>query len=154
MPNWCENKLDVRGPCEDVKRFTEQAVGYDPETTPEERCNKPSNSLNFHSLVPIPEEVLKAEDGITQENWVEENWGATRDDGEGGIVLEYDGRVIYQFVTAWEPPIAFLKNVSEKWPTLLFVLDYFEPSMGFTGNATAKSGQIEEHRIGYGGEEE
>jgi hypothetical protein len=56
MPNWRLNKLTVTGPEEDVRSFKEKAVGHSPWLKPE---GEPS-VLNFHSQVPVPEEVLKA----------------------------------------------------------------------------------------------
>ena len=56
MPNWCNNKLTVFGPDEDVERFKKTAIGNSPWHTEEEK----KNVLNFHSLVPIPPEILSA----------------------------------------------------------------------------------------------
>jgi hypothetical protein len=56
MPNWCSNKLTIAGPGPDVQEFKTKAVGHSPWEEPEEE----PDALNFHSLVPVPEEVLKA----------------------------------------------------------------------------------------------
>ena len=56
MPNWCSDKLTIIGPKVDVQAFKAKAVGPSPWEEPE---GEP-DALNFHSLVPIPEEVLKA----------------------------------------------------------------------------------------------
>ena len=59
MPNWCNNTLRVFGPDEAVIRFKEQAVGYSPWTPIQEQER---NAFNFHSLVPVPPEILAAGD--------------------------------------------------------------------------------------------
>ena len=57
MPNWCSNELRVSGPPEDLTRFKEQASGFNPWNIPGPK-DKPS-PLNFHSLVPVPDHILK-----------------------------------------------------------------------------------------------
>ena len=60
MPNWCANKLTITGPEAEVQAFKEKAVGHSPWSKPEELVNVEPNVLNFHSLVPVPDEVLAA----------------------------------------------------------------------------------------------
>ena len=50
------NKLTITGPEADVQAFKAKAVGHSPWEEPE----GDPDALNFHSLVPVPEEVLKA----------------------------------------------------------------------------------------------
>ena len=47
MPNWCHNKLTIRGPEADVQSFKAKALGHSPWEEPEGE----SDVLNFHSLV-------------------------------------------------------------------------------------------------------
>ena len=55
--------------------------------------------------------------------------------------------IIYEFYTAWSPPIEFLKKVAVQWPSLVFVLAYEEPGMAFKGLAKFQSGIHEDHCI-------
>ena len=55
MPNWCHNKLTIMGPEADVRSFKEKATGRCPWLKPDET---EVEVLNFHSLVPVPDEVL------------------------------------------------------------------------------------------------
>ena len=70
MPNWCSNTLTVTGPVEEIARFRKESTGYEPtynrskqeqgvigDVVKEEDRGEPE-LLNFHSLVPIPDEVL------------------------------------------------------------------------------------------------
>ena len=56
MPNWCLNKLTITGQQADIQAFKTKAVGHSPWEAPE---GEP-DVLNFHSLVPVPDEVLQA----------------------------------------------------------------------------------------------
>jgi hypothetical protein len=136
MPNWCDNRLEAPGPSNDVKRFKKKAVGHDPWTSPEKIGDRPPDLLNFHSLIPIPKEVLKGGYADVGFDWELENWGAESGyEGPPRIVdqCDDDGYVIHPFATPRDPPIAFLENASQQWPALLFLLDYNEPGNAFKG---------------------
>lgn len=74
MQYGCLNYLTVLGPKRDVKAFQKKAKGYSPwpENKKEE---KEPNVLNFHSFVPIPDEVLAAGYEAAGYDWEEKNWG-------------------------------------------------------------------------------
>ena len=59
------------------------------------------------------------------------DWNESIIDGVKRSALYYD------FDTAWGPPIEFVKNISKKFPELLFYLKYHEPGMAFAGSYTA-----------------
>src|ERR1035438_5932980 len=71
MPNWCQNNLTITGPEAEVQAFKAKAVGHSPWEEPE---GEP-DGLNFHSLVPVPEEVLKAGYESAGYDWEQKNWG-------------------------------------------------------------------------------
>ena len=143
MPNWCNNTLRVFGPDEAVRKFKEKAVGYSPwDQTPEK-----DNVLNFHSLVPVPEEVLAAGYNAAGFHWERQHWGCKWGACETQLVDEWDGELQYAFETAWAPPIPFLKNLAPQWPTLKFLLDYEEFGMGFKGITKAAGAAIEDHCV-------
>jgi hypothetical protein len=157
MPNWCNNLLKVLGPENDIATFTKRAVGYAPWMTDKEKANEKPCQLNFHSLVPIPKEVVNGDEaGIEQ--WEKENWGCKWGASLGGArheVVSVSAKTVptiaaHSFDTPWGPPIPFLKTVSDKWPTLIFLLDYDEPNMQFKGIAQAKAGKTENYHIVYG----
>src|ERR1017187_6850446 len=139
----------VRGPAEELARFKKQAVGYSPWWTRKERAGEPPSPLNFHSLVPVPEEVLRPGYGEAGNDWELRNWGAKWGASDAGLVDEWDGCLMYSFNTAWSPPIAFLENVSQQWPTLTFILEYDEPGMGFKGIAKGHGEKVEDHCVEY-----
>jgi hypothetical protein len=79
--------------------------------------------------------------------WERENWGCVCGAYEAVILDESEHQVVYDFLTAWAPPIAFLATAAKQWPTLTFLFDYEEPGVGFKGIARFKGETKEGHRI-------
>jgi hypothetical protein len=144
MPNWCNNQLSVRGPVVDVQRFKEKAVGHSPWLTPKEIRNEEPSPLNFHSLVPVPEEMIKAGYNEVAYNWEKAHWGCKWGDCNAQILHEGQGHVTYEFDTAWVPPTEFIEQASKDWPALRLQLDYDEPGNGLHGTAEARGGRVED----------
>ena len=48
-------------------------------------------------------------------------------------------KVIYHFETAWSPPVPLIETMSKQFPTITFMLRYFEAGMGFTGTIKLKN---------------
>ena len=145
MPNWCYNRFRVTGSAEDVARFQKQAVGFYPWCKPEPE--QAEDVLNFHGLVPIPPEVLAAGYQPGGKAWERRHWGCNFGACRAAVTEQWQGGVLYEFDTAWSPSVRFVESVSRAWPTLLFVLDYEEPILGFKGLARAKAGALDDHCI-------
>jgi hypothetical protein len=141
MPNWCNNKLVVYGPEEDVKRFKGKAIGNSPWQMEEVE----KNVLNFHSLVPIPTEVIEAGYDPAGFEWERNHWGCKWGACSAELADEWEGHLIYLFDTAWSPPVAFLQKLGPEWPTLTFLLDYEEIGMGFKGITKVAGNTVEDH---------
>ena len=145
MPNWCFNYLRVTGPAEDVTRFQNQAEGF--STWPTSPAGPPPEVFNFQSLLPIPAEVLATENPTARQEAQRQHWGCRGGAEDAALVDEWEGGAIYEFATAWTPPLAFLEHLSRQWPTLLWELDYEEALAGFQGLAEAEAGVMEDHRL-------
>ena len=141
MPNWCSDKLTVIGPGAAVQAFKTKAVGHPPWEEPEDN----PEVLNFHSLVPVPDEVLKAGYEPTGHDWQKENWGCKWGAANSVIVEEWEGHVEYSFDTAWSPPIEFFEILAKQWPNLTFVLQYEELGLAFKGIAKFQGETKEDH---------
>jgi hypothetical protein len=146
MPNWCSNTLRVIGPVEDMLKFKEQATGHSPWDNTEER---EQNILNFHNLVPVPPEVLSAGYEQAGYEWELKNWGCKWGACSATLVDEWEGHLEYAFETAWSPPIPFLSKLALEWPTLTFLLDYEEMSMGFKGITKVAGDAVEDHCLEF-----
>ncbi len=143
MPNWCQNNLTITGSEADIQAFKAKAVGHSPWLEPE----GDPDLLNFHSLVSVPDEVLKAGYQSAGYDWEQKNWGCKWGASGPGILDEWEGHVEYEFYTAWSPPIEFLKRVAVQWSSLQFVLAYEEPGMAYKGLAKFQGENHEDHCI-------
>jgi hypothetical protein len=137
MPNHVNNKYTVSGPEVDVEAFVKQARGGRKLTG--DRIGKgylfvldageslpvgEENDFEFDRLVPLPDEYgFKSYNdyGYDAERltWGVK-WGAYNND----IPDVTPGMVTWEFTTAWSPPDEFTAKLSEKWPSLLFVVSY------------------------------
>lgn len=140
MTNWCKNILVVTGDEKHVARFKTLAVGFWPwdEPVPGEE----PGALNFHSLVPIPDQVIAAGYKDGGKDWQKKNWGCA-----GGAVLprlesENSFRLDYFFETPISPPLKWMQKVSASWPLLLFELSFLEEMLSYRGEATARAGKL------------
>jgi hypothetical protein len=147
MPNWSNNILTVYGPEADVQAFRKQAVGHSPWLTAEELVSEKSNPLNFHNLVPIPDEILKAGYDKRGYDWEKCHWGCKWGACNCQVVDEDSGRIVYNFDSAWAPPIEFIESAAKLWPTLTLLLEYEEPGMCFKGIAKAVGDHLEDHCV-------
>lgn len=145
MPNWCSNHLTVTGEHEAVQRFKQQAVGHSPWETP--HADEKPNVLNFHSLVPIPDDILNAGYVAQGYDWENNHWGSKWGACHADLVDDNGSELLYGFDTAWAPPIGFLGAVAKLWPTLTFILEYEEGGIGFKGLAKAQGETVEDHCI-------
>jgi len=146
MPNWCNNHLTVKGENENVQRFKDKAVGHSPWDKPPED-EKPS-ALNFHSLVPVPDNVLQAGYEAKGYDWELQNWGCKWGACCAELVDDNGCELFYGFDTAWSPPVKFLELLGKLWPNLTFILEYEEPGMGYKGLAKFEGEVQEDHCIG------
>ena len=149
MPNWCSNHLRIRGPEEDLARFKAAAIGYSPWLTAEEKKQEAPSCLNFHSLIPLPEAIIQAGCNGDAYDCELKLWGTKWGACNATLVDEDEVHLLYDFDTAWSPPVAFLKNVGVLWPQLVFLLDYDEMGNGFKGITRAEGESFEDHCVSY-----
>jgi len=137
MPNWCTNTLTVTGLEADIAKFREQGkpAADDPAVS--------RSHLSLNKLYPLPEG--EPDGGYA---WCIEHWG-TKWDVEATLDSEYEDYLEYLFESAWSPPVAWLKKVSQDFPTLRFRLRYDEPGEGFMGIAVGQNGDIKDQTLVY-----
>ena len=165
MPNWCENKLVIAGPENDIVAMLEAFGGQDSD---EETC-----LFDFNKIVPYPkhlaelderaleqrrelERLPKAQqaeyiakhgwpkDGYSQGGyeWCIKNWGTKWPAERARIKTRKRGRLSVIFETAWSPPIPIIAAASIKFPMLQFDLRYCDPDMELKGQFSVKNGLV------------
>lgn len=136
MSSFCECTLIVWGSKSNVAAFTKAATGYDRQYNDatmrslirryQKLLPKPKlQQFCFHSLVPVPDEVLQAGFDSAGYDWEVSNWGCKW--GALDIKVQHcpmskGAKVIYKFKTANSAPLALLDVVAQNHPALFFKL--------------------------------
>lgn len=154
MPNWCENKLTIRGNKEDLLNFLKKHY-----VVANQSCC--SDYLDFNTIIPepkTPEEcespyvILEGEDRhLAHESgrewfdwyhWHCAKWGTKWNSTNAfacdpvDILAEDLNEITIWFDTAWSPCIPIIYKLILMYPELLFEYAYFEPGMWFGGRIT------------------
>lgn len=180
MPNHVDQDLYVAGDPETIKAFQEFSKEMIERKTYSngevESVKTECLLLSAHNYIPYPEKYLQMDkeaeierskgnfsvkDGFNSGGyeWCCKNWGTKW--GIYDCVLESEGEsspgvvvLKYNFMSAWSPVIPVIKAMSEKFPTLHFMLGYFEAGMGFSGMIEFRNGESsgEKHNNHYKGD--
>ena len=138
MPNWCENKVYVYGPTEDVDAFFNKC--YD-------NVSRDFQMLEMH--LPTPESTVDESGNETSAwyQWRIDNWGS-KWEFKIGRLLQYEGdtntgmtTLGFYGDTPWGPPLFGLESISAMYPKLMFYIEYEEPGMGFAGYSQFVNGE-------------
>jgi hypothetical protein len=134
MPNWCINKLDVIGTQSELEEFKKAVSDAD-------------GNFSFAALVPPPAEESRDADWDWR-SWTSTHWGTKWDIAEGECTFGYheeddEPTMMWEFPTAWAPPIPWVGQVAEQYPNLTFKLWFDEPGMSFSGCAVFRTGGVD-----------
>ena len=148
MPNWCQNKVLIKGKREDII-----AVKKLLKDTGEE------NVFSLNKILPIPDELkgtkappdkpsinLRKKYGF--DNWYDwciHNWGTKWDTCETQLVKETPRSLHYYFNTAWSPPQGALVALSRQFPNVRIVVDVREEGMAFGGSMGIENGEVDDN---------
>ena len=141
MPNWCTNRLTITGPKADVEAFIEKAKGKELD------CKGNPAQLSFDSIIPQQYDDPKYQNAKTSHvelnaehpdfNWYQwrvDNWGVKWDLHPDEIGLETNAHLddntmdaVYEFTTAWCPPVQFYEKITAMYPALSFDAYAWEP---------------------------
>lgn len=160
MPNWCQNKLNISGPKKELARFA--------------RENKSKGrSLSFEKLLPTPDSLVETASpkpgpgtieermhqhvleiaGLAQPSdwytWRVQKWGTKWDVGGEGIRIERtEGGLLYDFDTAWSPPLPWVAVAAKAYPSLRFDIKYCECGNDFSGQIIYEGGKLVSEKEG------
>jgi hypothetical protein len=129
MPNSCSNVLSITGPSTLLDRFQSAAKSGDAV-------------LSFESLYPVPDGSWSNDE---MDRWVRSNWGSWLVYPAHLVrsPVKPQKRLVYEFVTAWSPPIALTERVASEYPELKFELRFCEPAMAKCGHVTVHGDSFE-----------
>jgi len=164
LPNWCYNTLTITGTSQRLVEFEAYA------------SRKRGKILHEDAFKPYPRKFKKADkehdkawkamlsqppaeqdpsadlppDGFNNGGlaWCIKNWGTKWGICEPKIIESSPTHLIYEFDTAWAPPIPLVKVMSRKFPDLHFELYYEEPGMSFQGTCNCDGGEITHDEVG------
>lgn len=129
MPNWCNTTIVLSGDKSELNRFFE-----------ENKNVETGESLSLNRSVPVPSPLLgddwQSDKNIAASNkerygfegwydWRVENWG-TKWEPEQPCHEFVGDKLHYYMDTAWSPPLAWIKAVSLKYPSIEFWVEYHE----------------------------
>lgn len=125
MTTFCKNKLTVFGPSKEIPEFVRAAEGREP-AWPDATRPTYVEDFCFHSLYPVPEDVIAAGFDEAGYDWCSKFWGTKWGSVQSKIMNWQTNQVTYTYSTAWEPGFSFLKKLSARFPNLYFALSYAE----------------------------
>ena len=137
MPNHITNKLEIELSHSDYDKAKEQLSKFKEIAIKDNKESEDNETLSMYNFIPRPKEQ--------DSNWYDwncENWGTKWDTYECSIDDESEDYIYYTFLTAWCPPLEFLKTIGKRFPLLEFYIVFQEEGMGFMGKMFIKEGKV------------
>jgi hypothetical protein len=149
MPNWCNNRLQIKGTKEDLLAFVNDGMRIASTTQTSFDalpCNKYKEVTDLKEIdcfdkipfpylsawLPMPTEMV-ADNKSNWYFWALGNWGSKWDVDicyytyNESLKGENDFSIVLGYETAWSPNNEWVRNVGKKYPNLYFELDAYEP---------------------------
>ena len=123
MPNYCDNILTLTVLCNNDDADSSLQTFY------KENYGNEYQPLTFQHAAP----VLDSQDNNSV-------WGTKWDAIQVEFVEESETTYIYDFQTAWSPPIGWLQIVASKYPEIRFEIEFSEPGCDFWGKDIYENG--------------
>lgn len=136
MPNWCSNILTISGSTAEVKPFIDSLKNLNPER----EVSRLPLVLDFRVHAPLPED---SNIDVATRLWGTK-WLIDSDDAGDWDILD-DGQTCSAslfFMSAWSPPLEWLKTVGELYPSIDFLISYEEPANRFQGSMIISQGEV------------
>ena len=148
MPNYCNNVVEIRGPVAQVKALVDHRLDfqkihpYPPELDITAGREGADDSPEQKALVAAEESNLKKYGYKNWYDWCVSEWGTKWNAGgsdNADMQIDFDedvgdqGIALFQFDTAWAPPLGVLEKLMDTHPELSIECRYHEPGVGFMG---------------------
>jgi len=143
MANWVRNDLYIRGPKADIGAFRKQAMGvwwesYEKDKMRLRRGKAAADGrtpLSFQNFIPLAvnaRDRRNAKRNSTRDCVDDPEiyaafrlWGVKWDACEVFLLNDKPVRLLYTFMTPWDPPRLWLRKVSRKYPRLHFSMHFW-----------------------------
>jgi Ferredoxin-like domain in Api92-like protein len=129
MPNWVANRLAVTGTRPALERFAAAVCSVD---DPGER-----SALDFERVVPLPAWLPRDRAPA----WCRARWG-TKWNALWPSLADDGDRLVYEFVTAWAPPSAWLAAAAAAHREVTLAHEFTDEYGQFSGRATWRAGEL------------
>lgn len=132
MAEWVDNRLKIIGPAEEIARFKRIAT---PEGSGE--------AFGFEALV--AEWTRSTSEADPKTRHIREELGArlaARMSRDSSLTEEGEGTITYFFESEWNPPHSHVAVASALFPSLTFLHDYEQMSLGWRGRQVLREGII------------
>ena len=146
MPNKCHDTLKLTGPASELARFKKLAAGG--SALGRRVQAETADLLNFNRLVPMPKDLLPARCKDQRDDWIWRNWGC-RDALDASLSRETSKTLVYEFWTAWSPPLRLIQRLSTRWTQCHFEVEYFIVHTWISGTARAHKGVLKHNCIDF-----
>ena len=147
MPNYCSNVVEIHGPQHILKTLVEHRLDfmkihpYPKELDITAGREGADDSPEQKALVAAEESNLEKYGYRNWYDWCVNNWGTKWNAGGDNDAMQVDfdedvgnqGIALFQFDTAWAPPLGVLEKLMETHPELSIECRYHEPGVGFFG---------------------
>ena len=136
MPNWCSNTLVVTPKDNEKKSLVELKAFY---IENKGNIDGEYSDLVFNNGVPVPKNIS----GEQEFHFRIEYWGTKWEASD--VDFQNNGtELVYNFETAWAPPIPWVEKISKEYPNLVLSLEFEESGVGLYGGIRAIDGDVEE----------
>jgi hypothetical protein len=147
MPNYCNNVVEIQGPQHILKTLVDHKLDfmkihpYPKELDITAGREGADDSPEQKALVAAEKSNLKRYGYKNWYDWCVNNWGTKWNAGgdNDAMQVDYDedvndqGTALFQFDTAWAPPLGVLEKLMDTHPELSIECRYSEPGVGFFG---------------------
>jgi len=138
MPNWCQNRLEITGPAEQIKRIAETGLKLTKlMPSPEEMEDSISGTLRIldqdvnEALLLIKKNNIAKYGAEDWYDWNRNNWGTKWEiDAELDVGPDY---LTANFDSAWSPPLPVISILKDKFPGITIHYDFLEGGGAFAG---------------------
>ncbi len=101
MPNICFNRLRIVGRAEEIREIAEHKLSFQ----------------HFVPLDPLISDTDTLRESITERQQCLELWGVKWEPESVDITLQDENEIRLEFITPWNPPFAFLRNLLKRLPS-------------------------------------